>query len=394
MRRFVTLFSFLAAAFAAPLAHALTEVVNGIEWNYDVHSYDWDENGESYDLGYNVAEIQYRDWDDALPSIDPNTRGAIVVPEKLGGYEVRHIGHFAFRNCAFITSLVFPATVTSIAPNVFRGTTRLRDVTFLGDVPRDFSATEFSDKVKIFFPRKYGAKWEKVLRGTSLRGGWIESGSASTVQVSFPIASPTTVFKVPYTVTSAHGNATVETRIIAFRDGERTLENLIVASAPYVSGVGVVPIGEEQTLSWKMMEDLRPLSLLNMARLNMELLVKDGDVLPKETIVIPAMEENGTSQPERIITRNGLSETQVYQALLWYLAEKDSRLSISGNAILVDGQKVYENGDFGFNDTLLLEYLYGKEGYTLLDEAGLTSVETLLGTTFPRSGLGQIAIKQ
>ena len=394
MKRFVTLFSLLVAALAAPLTHALTEVVDGIEWNYDVQSHDWDENGESYDLGYNVAQILYRDWDDASPSIDPNTRGAIVVPEKLGGYEVRHIGHFAFRNCAFITSLVFPASITSLAPNVFRGTTRLRDVTFLGDVPRDFSVGEFREGVKIFFPRKYGANWEKVLKGTSLRGGWIESGSAPTVQASFPIASSTTVFRVPYTVTSTHGNTTVEVRLIAFLNGKRTLENLIVATSPYVSGVGVVPVGMEQTLSWKMLEDLRPLSLTDMARLKMELLVKDGDVLPKETVVIPAMVENGVSQPEHIITRNGLSETQVYQALLWYLAEKDSRLSISGNASLVDGQKVFEDGNFGFNDTLLLNYLYGKEGYALLEGDTLESVERILGTTFPRSGLGQIAIKQ
>lgn len=391
MKRFVTLFSLLVAALAAPLAHALTEVVDGIEWNYDVRFYDWDEDGNSYKLDYGVAAITYRDWNDAESSIAPNTRGAIVVPEKLGGYEVRHIDHFVFQNCAFITSIVFPATITYVGQNVFRGATRLRDVTFLGDVPRDFAVADISAEARIFFPRKYGANWEKVLKGTSMRGGWIESGSAPTVQATFPVASTTTTFHVPYIVTSAHGNETVEVRLVAFREGERSLENLIVATAPYVTGVGVVPVGVKQTISWNLHQDL---NLQYMARLTMELLVKDGDVLPKETVVIPVTEMNGVSLPERIITRNGLSETQVYQALLWYLAEKDSRLSISGNAISVDGQKVFENGDFGFNDTLLLNYLYGKEGYTLLGEEELQAVEQFLGTTFPRSGLGQIAIKQ
>ena len=391
MKRFVTLFSLLVATLAAPLAHALTEVVDGIEWNYSVQDWEYDENGEIVSIDSPIVEIWTNNNISAIPT---STSGAIIIPRILGNYEVRRIGNSAFQNCAHITSIVIPETIEYIGVNVFLGTTRLRDVTFLGDVPRDFSLGEFQTEIKIFFPRKYGANWEKVLKGTSLRGGWIESGSTPTVQITFPIASPTTVFKVPYTVTSAHGNATVETRIIAFQNCERTPENLVVASIANVKGCGVVPVGVEQTIEWTLFEDLRPLSMINMARLNMELLVKDGEVLPKETVVIPAMVENGVSQPERIITRNGLSETQIYQALLWYLAEKDSRLSISRNAILVDGQKVFEDGDFGFNDGLLLNYLYGKEGYALLEGDALESVEQILGTTFPRSGLGQIAIKQ
>lgn len=387
MKRLLTLCSLTLAAFAAPLAHADTEVVDGIEWNYELQSWSFDENGNSRPEETLVAAIVDRSYDNRAPSIDPSTTGRVVVPKMLGGCEVRLLRSWVFRNCAFISSIIIPSTVTSIERDAFQGAIRLRDVTFLGDVPLVFSISEFPSEARVFFPRKYGANWERVLAGTSLRGGWVENNASPIVDASIPVASPKTTFTVPYTVTSAYRNATVEVRLIAFKNAERTLDSLVIPSD--ISGVGVVSSGVEQEIGWKWHSSL---GFENVVRIFPELLVKDGDVLPKETIEVPAVE--GQLENPVTITRNGLSEKQVYQALLWYLAKKDSRLTIRGNAVFIDGQKVYEDDRFGFDDTLLLNYLYGKEGYAVLSGSTLETVETILGTTFPRLGLGQVAIKQ
>lgn len=387
MKRVFVLLSALMGA--VPLAHALTEVVDGIEWNYELRNGDYDENGNYYEVGYQFAAIYNPDYGNS--AIPTSTSGEIVIPSSLGGYQVRHIGNWAFQNCANISAITVPASISYVGLNAFLGTTRLRDVTFLGDTPVDFSVSDFPEGAKVFFHRQYGAKWERLLTGTSLRGGWIESLSAPTVQAVFPItggqAGDQQSIQATYTVASAHGNATVEVRPVAFLPGERTIKNVIFPAQNLLSGCGVVPVGEEQTFSWGWGSQLEDM----VTRLHIELLVKDGALLPKETVTIPSPDNSGI---EYTITRNGISERQAFQALLWYLSERDSRLTIDGDAILLDGKKVFESGNFGFDDTLLLNYLYGKEGYAVPDENTLQTVESILGTSFPRSGLGQIAIKR
>lgn len=378
----------LACVGAVPLLHALTETVDGITWSYDLRDYDYDMEGNLVHVGYQFAAIcAPTEGNAAIPT---STTGEVTIPKEIQGYKVRHIGNFAFTDCTNISALTVPAGVTYIGINAFLGATRLRDITFLGDVPTDFSAGDFPEGAKVFFPKRYAANWEKALAGSPIRGGWLESRATPTIEADFPVTnSERGEFSISYTVTSAHGNATVGVYPIAFREGKRTVENLVIPRS--VSGCGDVASGVEQTLTWTWQMDFPS---EDITRVRLELLVRDGAVLPKETVEIPGVD--GGQYPDCTVTRNGLSESQALNALLWYLAKKDdTRLTISGNAILIDGKKVYEDGDFGFDDTLLLNYLYGKEGYALITDSMLLDyIEQVLGTTSSRSGLGQIAIKQ
>lgn len=381
----------LACVGAVPLLHALTETVDGVTWGYEIRTTDYDAEGNAFDVGYSFAAICSPHWPiDENAAIPTSMTGEVTIPKEIQGYKVRHIGNFAFLDCADISALTVPESITYIGYNAFLGATRLRDITFLGDVPIHFSAGDFPEEAKVFFPKRYAANWEKALAGSPHRGGLIENRATPIITAAFPVtAANMGGIQIPYAVTSAHGYATVEVYPIAFREGKRAIENLVFPSS--VSGCGTVDSGVEQTLTWNWQSDLS-----DMTRARVELLVRDGAVLPKETVEIPSVDlGDGGYHQECTVTRNGLSESQAFNALLWYLAKKDdTRLAISGNAILIDGKKVYEDGDFGFDDTLLLNYLYGKEGYAVIDTTTLDYVEQVLGTVFPRSGLGQIAIKQ
>ena len=85
---------------------ALTEVVDGIEWNYSVAS------GE--------ATIEHRIVNSRVTaSIPSSTYGKIEIPSSLGGSPVAHIGSHAFYACGRITSVVVPDGVKSIDSSAF-----------------------------------------------------------------------------------------------------------------------------------------------------------------------------------------------------------------------------------------------------------------------------------
>lgn len=123
MRRFVTLFSLLAAALAAPLAHALTEVVDGIEWTFTI-------SNDEATIGTGKQNIA---------AISTEQVGPIVIPETLGGVPVTTIGDKAFYYCTRISSVKLPSTVNKIGNGAFDGCSSLTSVnipngvTFIGD---------------------------------------------------------------------------------------------------------------------------------------------------------------------------------------------------------------------------------------------------------------------
>ena len=96
---------------------AETEIVDGIEWQYGV----W--NGIAY-----VAGSVYQ------TAIPQNTTGAITIPSMFGGYPVRGIGAWSFRNCTGLTSVTIPDSVTDIDDNAFDNCTGLTSVTIPNSV--------------------------------------------------------------------------------------------------------------------------------------------------------------------------------------------------------------------------------------------------------------------
>ena len=85
-------------------AVALTEKVDGLDWNYTV-------DGEVATLvGANRT----------LPTIPAKTQGRVSIPATLGGYLVTGISTNAFSGCTGLTEVVIAAGVTNIGPCAFR----------------------------------------------------------------------------------------------------------------------------------------------------------------------------------------------------------------------------------------------------------------------------------
>lgn len=98
---------------------ALTERVGNITWTYTIA------NGEAtvYGRYEYVSSTSYY-----YPAISKTTTGAVVIPEKLGGYLVTAISSYAFYGCTGITSVQVPGSVRSIGASAFYGCTGLSSV--------------------------------------------------------------------------------------------------------------------------------------------------------------------------------------------------------------------------------------------------------------------------
>jgi len=90
---------------------AMTEKVDGIEWTFTVS---------------NATACVGSDDSTAVPV---STRGAIAIPETLGGYPVTRIGDCAFMDCSRITGIVIPNSVTEVGEAAFVGCSALKSVT-------------------------------------------------------------------------------------------------------------------------------------------------------------------------------------------------------------------------------------------------------------------------
>ena len=102
MKRVLLVFSLIPV-----IAFGGREIVNGIEWQYEVR------NGG--------AVIKTDDQFGWYPAIPKDTTGELVIPSVLGGCPVVEIGSYAIGARTGITSVVIPSTVTNIGESAFSG---------------------------------------------------------------------------------------------------------------------------------------------------------------------------------------------------------------------------------------------------------------------------------
>lgn len=98
MKRLFALSCLILTCFAAPLAHAETEVVDGIAWTYRIS------NGKA-----------------TITDIPDSTAGSVTIPSTLGGAPVSAIGDSAFEDCTHLSSVTIPHGVTTIEIDAFLG---------------------------------------------------------------------------------------------------------------------------------------------------------------------------------------------------------------------------------------------------------------------------------
>ena len=213
---------------------------------------------------------------------------------------------------------------------------------------------------------------------------------------------------VEFIVTSR--KSATKVRVLAFENYEKSFSN-VVRPETFVKDVDgnetAQNIGDNieanvpHKLSWKVSSDWAT----RLAKVKLEILVCEDDLLPLELRTIPASNQYGKMK----ISWNAISESQVFDALLWLYADKDPGLTLAGGLlkdtagrILVDGTTIktqtgniylgYPSYTYEYQRSAP-EYIYSKMGYSVLSGAVLNyaNSETRLGLS--PSGVRQYAYK-
>jgi hypothetical protein len=154
---------------------------------------------------------------------------------------------------------------------------------------------------------------------------------APTVTIRSAAMRPgTTLMDVVYQVTDPD-DATVKVRALAFKDGIRSFANVI---RPLTWAEGTeVNIGDaitpnvDHTLTWDVAADWN----IQLGQVKMEVLAVDSNgMLPFDGITIPA----AAGQPELTINEIGLTDTQVFNPLLWFYASGNPNMELSDGTLL------------------------------------------------------------
>ena len=361
MKHVLSLFAFL---FALHL-FAETELVDGIEWTYEIS------NGKAILTSHAISR---------------STKGEIRIPDRLGDCPVTSIAGLAFDQCLSLTSLMFPESITLLEAQAFFDCRSLKSMVFRGDVPEVRGYTSLASLLsgcQITFPKKYGAKWEVAMRSWVRSAAFLDLLLPEHVHVVAQAETPTPkTLKVTYTVKSELPS--VKVRVVAWKDGERSFANIV----PVRTGEGIphgegVSTNEEHTFVWDVASDWAT----DLDKVAVEILVQEGTLLPQELMTIPATK----THKAMTITRNTLAKPRLFDALVWCVMEGDERLSVTDGVVSVDGTKIAEGTSLG-NATVLLNYLYGKMGYKGLAGEDLEYAKHATRLNFA-GGFNQVSVK-
>ena len=332
------------------------------------------------------GNVNYKSVKGLLLSKDGKTliagvNGDVMIPDG-----VTSIGSYVFCNCSGLTSVTIPDSVTGIGDYAFYYCSGLKSVYCLGAPPAGIQgASILFYGMQYYYTREYCAQW-RTLIGASRFGGFISAAPANVQIISSVIReNDPTIMDVVYKVTSS--KPTVKIRALAFEDGTRSLAK-VVRPETFVDGTApanwdAVEANVEHTLSWKVSSDWAT----QLAKVKFEILASEGDLLPLELRTIPASDQYGKMK----VSWNAISESQVFDALLWLYADKDPGLTLA-NGALKNGTTQLASGTSTSNPNAI-RYIYSKMGYKLLTGTQLNyaNSETRLGLS--PSGVRQYAYK-
>lgn len=171
-----------------------------------------------------------------------------------------------------------------------------------------------------------------------------------------------TVFDVTYKVLS--DRPTVNVRALAFEDGERSFAKIVrpetfvadMDGNPTASNVGDnIAANVEHKLAWKVSSDWKT----DLAKVSFEILVSDEGQLPIDVVEISAQ----GVYPKVTVGTNVQTGEDVFNALLWYYANGESDLTLSGGVLSSGGKVLATNGHLGVGSTTYLMSYDNRRSY-------------------------------
>ena len=190
-------------------------------------------------------------------------------------------------------------------------------------------------------------------------------GAAVSIVSSQVRENDPTVLDVVYRVKSK--KPTVNVRALAFEDGERSFLK-VVRPETFIDGTAAnigdnISANTDHKLSWKVSSDWAT----DLAKCKFEVLVSDQGTLPLNLITIPGVK----GMQEVTVSYSAQTSANVFNALLWYYADKQEDLRID-DGYLYCGNDLLSNWTAPANMALAANYVFGKMGFAGLQGEILT----------------------
>lgn len=162
-------------------------------------------------------------------------------------------------------------------------------------------------------------------------GAFAATNVPPVVQVISAAMRPgTALMDVTYRITDPD-DATVKVRALAFVNGVRSFSN-VVRAVTFVEGTttnigDAITTGVDHTVTWDVRADWN----IDLAQVKFEVLAVDSSgILPFQGISIPAASGN----PELKINQIGITDAQVFNALLWLYASGNTNMEIASGTLM------------------------------------------------------------
>lgn len=320
---------------------------------------------------------------------------------------VDYIGEHALRNLKWVR---VPASVKSvdwclwdIVSDTFTGGSRL--IIFEGMPPLGLFPPESPYYYDVRFEKKYRVFWAKL--GFSRETYEMRMGPKVEIISSRMRETNPTIMDVEYIVISESPTARV--RALAFKGEGRSFAN-VIRPETYIDGTGVnigddIEANKVHKLSWNIAADYGR----ELTKFTFEVLAQEGDLLPMEWITIPKSEQYG----KVIFSYNRLTRNQIFDALMWLYADKDSGLTLAngnlqgggytlakGNSLnswFNDRSNYDEDGNYVGNHWVSYEYanryVFEKMGLTMATEEVVSYVNSEARINLVPYGCRQYAYK-
>ena len=188
-------------------------------------------------------------------------------------------------------------------------------IEFLEGVPVGFLNSDLyrSKNVWISYPQKYAAEWSAVVSPERFAGYVPESSCKVSVSSKMRENAPT-IMDVKMMPVSTRSE--VKIRPVAFRNGVNSFGNVVKVKtfADGTENVVLNPVkaNRESVFAWNVAADLTD----KVAKLKMDVMCVEDDVIPLELVTIPASSEH-TSMT---ISRNVIAPMRIRDGLMWLLA--------------------------------------------------------------------------